>query len=233
VRYARTPAAPAPVRSLLSPQHSHGYWRCHRMRSTIALRTEGEPMPEEGAWTKIGVVIGAAVLIVSYAGVAAGTKWWPFERVSEVKSAGHTLPGKTPTTSSPRPTAPSSPTLTTSPSSTPLTGSVGATFLNVTWVKATSPAYYVYTIEIRFFGLTGQSCTVDWQTVDNSSGGTAGTSGDLTTGALQYNDDSWTGTVYVTAPLGSYHGMQWSTKFHRLRAKWRGDGNLSGRIIRT
>jgi hypothetical protein len=161
-------------------------------------------MAEEGTWTKVGVIIGGGALILAYIGVAAGLKWWPFEHASS---------GNTPIPSSSTPIAPSSPTLTSSPSPTPSIGSVGATFLNLTWARAISPAYYVYTIEIRITGLAGQTCTVDWQTVD-SSGAPAGTNGKTTTGTLPYNDDTWTDdAIDVTAPPGSYQGMQWHTDF--------------------
>jgi hypothetical protein len=161
-------------------------------------------MAEEGTWTKVGVLIGAGALIIGYIGVAAGLKWWPFE---------HAPGGNTPPPSSSTPVAPSSPTPTSSPTSIAPTGSVGATFLDLTWAKAVSSAYYVYTIQIRITGLAGQTCTIDWQTVD-SSGAPAGTSGKLTTGTLSYNDDNWTSdAVDVTAPPGAYHGMQWHTDF--------------------
>ncbi len=153
-------------------------------------------MAEEGTWTKLGVLIGGAALILTYIGVASGVKWWPFDQ----HSAAHA-----PTTT------PSSPTLISSPS--PPSGSIGATFLSVTDVPAASPDYYVYTIKIRFTGLSGQICVVDWETVD-SSGAYAGTSGKLTTGTLEYNGDTWTDTnVDVTAPPGSFRGMSWSTDF--------------------
>jgi hypothetical protein len=152
-------------------------------------------MAEEGTWTKVGVLIGAAALVLTYVGIAAGVKWWPFEPVASGSPS----------------IKPSSPTLITSPP--PVSGSVGATFLSVTDTAATSPDYYVYSIRIRFTGLMDQTCVIDWQTVD-SSGSPAGSSGKLTTGTLRYNDDTWFDTnVDVTAPPGSYHGMAWSTDF--------------------
>ena len=184
-------------------------------------------MAEQGAWTKFQVLVSALVAIagvlVTYIGVAANTKLWPFEDVSAAKrpAAVATPPGKTttpssptPTTpSSPTPTTPSSPTLTSSPSSIPSLGSVSATILSVTWAQTTSPYYYyAYTIKIRFTSLADQTCVIDWKTV-YSSGAPAGTSGKLTTGTLPYPDTTWTDTIDVTTPSGAFRGMQWSTDF--------------------
>jgi hypothetical protein len=67
---------------------------------------------EEGNWTKLGVLIGAAALIIGYLGVAAGVKWWPLEHASiggtPTALSSPTLPPSP--TPSPSPTLPPSPT---------------------------------------------------------------------------------------------------------------------------
>jgi len=71
---------------------------------------------EEGNWTKVGVLIGAAALVLAYLGVAAGVKWWPLEHASNGDTprtlSSPTLP---PSPTAPATTTPSSPTLPPSP----------------------------------------------------------------------------------------------------------------------
>jgi hypothetical protein len=75
-------------------------------------------------WTKAGVLIGAAALIVAYLGVAGTVKWWPFERSSNSSSttlSASTLPGSTHSTAAtlPSPSSSSSQSPSQSPTVSP------------------------------------------------------------------------------------------------------------------
>ncbi|HZM76338.1 MAG TPA: hypothetical protein VFC19_11455 [Candidatus Limnocylindrales bacterium] len=64
-----------------------------------------------------------------------------------------------------------------------------ATFINVSWKRM--PPYLSYHLEIRFDGLKGQSCLIQWQTVYKDTRERATTHGSLRTGVLDYDHSDW------------------------------------------
>jgi hypothetical protein len=49
------------------------------------------PSAKEGVWTKIGVVVAVAALLLTYLGVAVTAKWWPFSTSSHTSSSGQPM----------------------------------------------------------------------------------------------------------------------------------------------
>ncbi len=154
------------------------------------------PAAETDSWTKWGVIIAAAALVIGYLSLAAAVKWPPF---SPSNSGG----GGAASTPSP-------PALV---ATTPPADSIGASFLKVDpGLNNNSTGINPYYVQIYITGLQGASVTIRWKTL-NGLGLPAGTSGERTTGTLEYSGDTWSGTFDVTLPAAAYDHANWSTEF--------------------
>lgn len=196
----------------------------------------------EGFWTKSGVVVGAiGVLfsaIIGYFTIAIAINWPPFAKpyaaaprgdlihpAQSARKPPHLKPpahSTTPSHSTPSlyakrpPNSPppySRPPYSPPPSPPVLTP--GATFASVEPLgEGRCNCEYQYRVQINLVGLEGDSCTLEWWTVYNYSGADAGTRGNISTGALLYDRDTWTDTFTVTVPAAANaYGWAWHTAF--------------------
>jgi hypothetical protein len=69
------------------------------MEPGLSPSQETKNSQEVDNWTKVGVLIGAITLVLTYLGVAVAVKWWPFEHVPDGSAlpsngqSGPALPG--------------------------------------------------------------------------------------------------------------------------------------------
>jgi hypothetical protein len=99
----------------------------------------------------------------------------------------------------------------TTPARAPATPAPTVRVIDVSWGPTDANRQSRYHLTISFVGLRGENCRVVWRTVYIEPRGPGGTSGEVWTGVLAHDNNSWTiDNLVVTAPT---RRARWGTHF--------------------